>query len=1029
MTDSFRELSRGLAERYTLESELGRGATSVVYRARDCHSGATVAIKVLRPELAESMTADRFLREIRLTEQLIHPSIVPLLGSGIVDGIPYCVFPWMEGGTLRERLERERQLSVEATLEIGCRVAWALDFAHARNLIHRDVKPENILFAGTKAFLGDFGIARGLESAGDLTTSTGIIRGTPAYMSPEQAGGARDYDGRSDIFSLACVLYEALAGVPAYVGPSPQSIAAQRILHSPRPLRIYRPTASQTLETVLDRALSTSPADRYATAGEFAEALQQSQTNVKASVTVRSGRKPRALVVALGLVVPVAIAAAAWGAGALSRDAPTGSLDTTQVIVFRFDAANASDGTTAQEEISHSLARWRGARPADPFQLSEALRGGQPTDEASARRVADRLAIGRYIRGRVSRGREPGSLSIYAALYDVRVGRLSEATAIIRDSGDVEHAYGALADSLLLRGAPADWVGLTATRSLASVQLMAQGARALDEWDLEAADSAYRRAQLFDSTARRPLLLLAQVRQWASKPPVLWLGLVRAAVADTTQLPPLERRVAEALIALGSQDFPKACEVYEKIVARDSASFAGWYGLGECARLDKVVVSDLKSRSGWRFRSSYHHALIGYLRAFELVPATYRGFRGNAYARIRSILLTSRSLITGRTQTQPVKEFWGRVALAGDTIVVVPAPPSDFQLGKSPVDLGDNARASVYLRALFRRVAVSWATAYPRSADAKEAIAVALELQGDAAAVDSLRAAERLSTDRSTSIRLAAERILVQVKFALPSDTKSLVRARASADSLIAAHRKPTAVDAPVLAPLAALIGDCSAAAELLRRGAVPIPISASAEIPASLVADADARLAYTAMGCAPPSGLATIDDIATRAAALGPLDVARRAEQTLLPLIVALSDDASLEWLERLGANQDYVLAARRQSQLGRPDSVRAILARVDSNQRSALAGDVTPDAILPEAMLYLKSRDTSSAVRALDAALTTARNYAPIGAGDASYRVAWVGSLVRSMKLRASLPAASGDPRQWSRAARILWGDRNQK
>jgi len=264
------------AGRYKIERELGHGATSVVYLARDTVHGRDVAIKMLRRELAESLSADRFLKEIRLTATLQHPSIVPVLDSGEYQGTLYCVLAYMSGGTLRSLLARNKQLPLADVMGIGATLARALDFAHQQNIVHRDVKPENILFAGGHPCIADFGIARAIErAAGDSTTSTGIVRGTPAYMSPEQASGQHEYDGRSDIYSLGCVLYEMIAGVPAFVGPTPQSVVAQRLAYQPRPLRVYRPRTPAGLEAALDRALAILPADRYQTAGELADALDK----------------------------------------------------------------------------------------------------------------------------------------------------------------------------------------------------------------------------------------------------------------------------------------------------------------------------------------------------------------------------------------------------------------------------------------------------------------------------------------------------------------------------------------------------------------------------------------------------------------------------------------------------------------------------------------------------------------------------------------------------------------------------------
>ncbi len=1025
MTSSFRVQPGALIDRYAVEGELGSGATSIVYRAKDRDSGEIVALKVLRTELVESLSAERFLREVRLTQGLTHPNIVPVLGSGSFDGFLYCVFRWMAGGTLRERLNREKQLPVDTVLEIGVQIARALDFAHLRKLIHRDVKPENILFHDGQALLADFGIARALESSSDGTTSTGIVRGTPAYMSPEQASGERGYDGRSDIFSLACVLYEALAGVPAYVGANSQSVAAQRLAHAPRPITVYRPAAGKSIERVLAKALSLAPADRYGAASEFADALERARSDSRDQPYERRWLRRRGVVLAVA-VVGLAMAVP-WALRTIDRSPAGASLDTTQVVVFRLDAAPAAAGTEAQQQLSRAIGRWHGVRPADALQLGEVTRDAQPIDDEGARRIARRLSIGRYIRGRINSASDaPSKTSVFAALYDVNAGRLAEATALDFDAADAVRVYNALADSLLLRGIDAG--DASGRLNLPAIQQMARGSRALSDWDLVRADSEFSRASQFDSAARRPLLWRAQVREWALRPSTEWLPLAREALRDTLSLSPSERLMGVALVGLGTQEYPRACSSYEALIARDSASFAGWYGLGECTTKDKVVVPDSRSRTNWRFRSSYHRGLQAYVRAFDLLPATFRGFQGNAYARLRA-LFTSTSFRLGRTSTQPIQTLWARVALVGDTIVVVPAPQSEFREGKSPVDLQDNARAIVYLRGLFRRIATTWGTAFPRSAEAKQAVAVALELQGDPAAVDSLRAAERLAGNSSSRRRLIAERVLVEAKFALPSDHKALDDAYRTADSLLTPIGSVDADDAAALAPLAALIGRCDLAVDLVRRSARPI--LGAVEVPVSLAGDIHARMAIVAMGCPEQPGVPTIEQIGASLAALGPADATKIAEGQLLPLIVALSPETNLAWLDRLATDRDYVLSARRQLAAHRPDSVRAILKGIDQARRSALAGSIAPDAVLPEAVMYLSMGDTATATRVLDDVLGSARSYGPLGTGEDAWReVVWVGTLVRSMEMRGRLPrTAASDPAMWAGAVSDLWRKRAGK
>ncbi len=274
MNDVVKRLRASLADRYAIERELGRGGMAMVYLAQDLKHERHVAVKVLRPELAAALGAVRFLREIKITARLNHPHILPLLDSGEADGFLYYVMPYVEGESLRDRLTREKQLAVVDALEITRAVADALCHAHSVGVIHRDIKPENILFEAGHAVVSDFGIARAVTAAGGETlTETGLAVGTPAYMSPEQTAGDAEIDGRSDLYSLACVVYEMLAGVPPFTGPTPQAVMARHAVDTVPPLRTVRSMVPDAMERAISRALAKVPADRYRTARLFAEAL------------------------------------------------------------------------------------------------------------------------------------------------------------------------------------------------------------------------------------------------------------------------------------------------------------------------------------------------------------------------------------------------------------------------------------------------------------------------------------------------------------------------------------------------------------------------------------------------------------------------------------------------------------------------------------------------------------------------------------------------------------------------------------
>ena len=293
MSDLLETLNAALKDKYVLERELGRGGMATVFYAEDVKHGRGVAIKVLHPDVAASMGQDRFLREIEIAAKLQHPHILPLFDSGAAGNHFYYVMPFVEGESLRDRLNREKQLSQEDVLKITAQVASALAYAHSRGVVHRDIKPENIMLSGDTAIVADFGIARA-EGAGHSLTQTGTIIGTPTYMSPEQGTGSPDIDGRTDQYSLACVVYELLVGAPPFTGPTVQAVIARHSMDLVSPPSIVRESIPDTMEAALLRALAKTPADRFPTVVMFAEALGRPSTITAAQRRRTMGGMPAA---------------------------------------------------------------------------------------------------------------------------------------------------------------------------------------------------------------------------------------------------------------------------------------------------------------------------------------------------------------------------------------------------------------------------------------------------------------------------------------------------------------------------------------------------------------------------------------------------------------------------------------------------------------------------------------------------------------------------------------------------------------
>ena len=313
-------LGTALSDRYRIERELGAGGMATVYLAEDVRHHRKVAVKVLHPELSAVLGPERFLKEITLTASLQHPHILPLFDSGSAASQLFYVMPFVEGETLRARLERERQLPVADAVRIASEAADALAYAHARGIIHRDIKPENILLQNGHALVADFGIALAVEQAGgQRMTQTGISLGTPQYMAPEQAMGERNVDQRADIYALGAVTYEMLAGEPPFVGPTAQAVVAKVITETPRRLSAQRPSVPAHVDEAVRTALEKLPADRFATAEAFATALTTTSYHPRAAAAVGASRRFGRDTIVAGAVALAATIAAVWGWAIVAR--------------------------------------------------------------------------------------------------------------------------------------------------------------------------------------------------------------------------------------------------------------------------------------------------------------------------------------------------------------------------------------------------------------------------------------------------------------------------------------------------------------------------------------------------------------------------------------------------------------------------------------------------------------------------------------------------------------------------------------
>ncbi len=370
-------LRRALAGRYTIERELGRGGMAYVFLGHDVKHDRPIAVKVLRPELSAALGPERFLREISLTARLSHPRIVAIYDSGVADGYAYYVMPFIAGQSLRDRLEREPQLSVEDAMRIVTGVAAALTYAHERGIVHRDIKPENILFLDGEPIVTDFGIGRVMASSGaERLTATGLAVGTPAYMSPEQAAADRNVDGRSDEFALGCMLFEMLVGEPPFRGPTSQAIAARRAVEPMPSICTVRPGIPRVVEQVIRKALEKAPADRFATTAAFVDALASAVAEPNTGPPALPAGRIRWLVAAASVAVVASVltylssrrASGPVGGPAVSTAGRVKG-DSVAVLVFRNLTGAPGDsalGPGLATELVSALKKVRGLRVAAP---------------------------------------------------------------------------------------------------------------------------------------------------------------------------------------------------------------------------------------------------------------------------------------------------------------------------------------------------------------------------------------------------------------------------------------------------------------------------------------------------------------------------------------------------------------------------------------------------------------------------------------------------------------------------------------
>lgn len=1013
---------------YRIDRELGRGGMAVVYLAHDLRHDRPVALKVLRPEVAQALGPARFAREIQIAAQVHHPNILPLYDSGAENGTLYYVMPYVAGGTLRDRLRREGPLPVAEAIAIAGVVAEALDAAHRQGVVHRDIKPENILIDAGRPLVADFGIARLIGATGATGISTsGLVLGTPGYMSPEQLSGAPTIDGRSDVYSLGCVLYEMLAGEPPFTGPTVQAVASRHLHERIPSLSLVRPGVPKQLEQVVQQALAKLPVDRFATAGAFRDALESGVARAARPAT-RRRRLVAAPLVLGGFLAALFVAREVrdWW-----RDR---AIDPRRYAAVPFRHVGAEvpqglDGAACATLVYDAMRRWPDLKRADRFTIDELVdRAGGPASLASlssALAVARAARAGSLIWGEIE-PRPPSALVVRAYLYDVRapVAPVHEIQVTIPSARDdsLTIRFELLVDSLLARGQPAPPLGQG--RPYDAVLAYVAANDQLAGWNLEAARDSFARALELEPAYADAALRFAQLSAWLGEPSGTWRDAAALAAGDPA-LSRHERLHGDALRLLADGRFADSCDRYRTIIAADSADFAAWFGLGECQFRDTLVLRHPTSPSGWRFRSSYAAAANAYGRALDILPSARRAARELMVDRLARVLITRPGQY--RRGGGEGMAFAAYPSLSGDTVAFVPIESARLFAPGGPA--ADPAAIDHDRRAL-DALSLKWVSAYPESPAAWETRARALELAGLLAgpgretALWSIRRARTLD-EAGLAARLATAEVRILVK------AGAWGAARALTDSLLGA-RSLLPEQALAIAPLAGLLGRPTAMAALLAQGAGAEqfygPLGQPFQVPIAMAEPALRLFAYAVLGgqrdtvAALEATVQRLVDTWPRAGERGALALALLAA----PAQFGFPELGPRPIHRAASGTTVYLLDLQARLAAGDTSAVRAGLDRIDAFriQGHTLPQELALDAVHQEAWLRVAIGDTARAVAALDAALGTL----PIQQAFLFQKIQGPAALVRAMILRARLAGRTGDratARRWSAPALELWRD----
>jgi len=677
MDDSIPLLRVALEGRYRVERELGIGGTSTVYLAHDLRNNREVALKVLRPDLAAVVAGQRFLGEIHTTARLQHPHILPLFDSGEAAGLLYYVMPYVKGESLRAKLDREGELPIDEALGMMKDLALALDYAHRNGVVHRDIKPANVLLQEGKALISDFGIALAIDAAGGTRfTGTGQSVGTPHYMSPEQCASSREIDRRSDIYSLGCVLHEMLTGEPVFSGRTPRNVLAQHLTVKPIGVRKLRGNVEKGVEDAILKALEKSPADRFSTMADFAEAIE---TGAAPSPVRRVGEAtmgwvrahPLRMTAAVLALVGTAVVYAPWFFGPAWTERPS------SVAVLPFHASSAGQEEVdlvleLSDAITRELQRWDGVVVASDIDLAGPRRDLGLT-EATLERIGDGTALARRVEAEamltLTVERRGGDVSVQANLFDSRSGRrVGEPLLVTGPIGDISRRRliaPVVAEVLGFGDAPEPRRAIGAgTRDPDAAEAYLRGRDALERSHLDAAETFLTQAVQSDSTFASALSFLGQAHFWRGVEAGYYFlsrgseisRLSTAAMGRLRGLEEVHEAHVRGFFSLQVGAFDEAREHYGAIVRADSTDLYARVMLGEIELLDPWSVRD--AAGSLVTRSNLNAARRAFVDAVRIDP-TFELAYGQMFAIQRELEGTLHGGCDGFEETtDAVRPIW-----------------------------------------------------------------------------------------------------------------------------------------------------------------------------------------------------------------------------------------------------------------------------------------------------------------------------------------------------------------------------------